>query len=95
MNSLWGNGKKKFKNFIFFIEKLIEGLEVYLRIFIGELNPGETWDDGNIDDNDGWSSTWIEEVGWFCGVILPSNWTLPYWGNGKDFHWKSFWFRLT
>ena len=46
------------------------------------------WDDGNIASNDGWSSSWVKEVGWsWSGGTSSSKdtWT-EIWGDGIRFN---------
>ena len=40
-------------------------------VFMSSLN--ELWDDGNVMNGDGWSSTWQIESGYSCTLIPASN----------------------
>jgi len=39
----------------------------------------EEWDDGNTDPDDGWSSTWTKETGYYC--IYGNSTTVDTWGE--------------
>ena len=47
-----------------------------------------SWDDGNVINNDGWSSSWSIETGWTWSggtSTTPDLWT-EIWGDGKRFN---------
>ena len=50
----------------------------------GYITSGEQWEDGNINNLDGWSSSWQIEVGWTCtnNAGLPSSVWKSIWGDG-------------
>jgi cysteine-rich repeat protein len=45
------------------------------------------WDDGNTNDNDGWSSLWAIELGWECtgGTTTTQDAWTEIWGDGMRF----------
>jgi cysteine-rich repeat protein len=45
------------------------------------------WDDGNTNDNDGWSSLWVIETGWECtgGTTTTQDAWTEIWGDGMRF----------
>ena len=50
----------------------------------GVLEGTEVWDDGDIDDGDGWNKTWAEEhkFEWYVTSFNYTRWTLR-WGNAR------------